>query len=83
MDKYNLVSCDFHDRLEELATLRQACLIVYSNSAEESVEVHGLIVDVFAFDGADFLKLKDGTQIRLDKIISIDGQLVSTYGGIE
>ncbi|BAY43722.1 hypothetical protein SAMD00079811_13030 [Scytonema sp. HK-05] len=79
MDAYIPVSCDFHDELEALATLRQECRIVYSNAANELVEVQGLIVDVYAANKADFLKLKDGTEIRLDKIVSVNDKQLSSY----
>ncbi|MBD0265605.1 MAG: hypothetical protein ICV78_23655 [Tolypothrix sp. Co-bin9] len=77
MDAYNLVSCDFHDELESLATLRQECRIVYKNVDDEVIEVKGRIVDVFAANQADFIKLKDGTEIRLDRIVSVNDKLVS------
>lgn len=77
MDAYIPVSCDFHDQLEALATLRQPCQIVYRNVADELVQVDGLIVDVYAANRADFIKLQDGTEIRLDRIVSVDGKLVS------
>jgi Rho-binding antiterminator len=79
MDAYIPVSCDFHDELEALATLRQECRIVYSNAANELVEVQGLIVDVYAANKADFLKLKDGTEIRLDRIVSVNDKQLSSY----
>ena len=79
MDAYIPVNCDFHDELEALATLRQECRIVYSNAANELVEVQGLIVDVYAANKADFLKLKDGTEIRLDRIVSVNDKQLSSY----
>jgi Rho-binding antiterminator len=79
MDAYIPVNCDFHDQLESLATLRQPCQIVYRNAADESVEIDGLIVDVYAANRADFIKLHDGTEIRLDRIVSVNGKSVSHY----
>jgi len=73
MNEYCLVDCGFHDQLEALATLRQVCQITYRNAAEEVVEVLTQIVDVYAANHADFLRLKDGTQIRLDRLIAVDG----------
>jgi Rho-binding antiterminator len=72
MDAYIPVNCDFHDELEALATLRQECRIAYRRAADEVVEVQGRIVDIYAANKADFLKLKDGTEIRLDKIVSVN-----------
>ena len=73
MDDYCLVDCGFHDRLEALATLRQICQISYHTVTGEIVEVQDRIVDVYAANRADFLKLKDGTEIRLDRLISVNG----------
>ena len=77
MDSYTPVSCDFHDRLEAIATLRQICRIVYRQAADETTEVAGRIVDVYAADHADYLKLEDGSVIRLDRIVSVDDQLAT------
>ncbi len=77
MDAYTPVSCDFSDELESLATLRQKCRIVYHNDADKEVEAQGLIVDIYAANHADYLKLEDGTEIRLDRIVSVDDKPVS------
>jgi len=79
MDTYIPVSCDFEDELESLATLRQKSLIIYRNSVNELVEAQGLIVDIYAANKADFLKLDDGTEIRLDRIVSVNDKKVSSY----
>ncbi|MEH2242806.1 hypothetical protein [Nostoc sp.] len=72
-----MVDCDFHDELEALATLRQQCRIVYRNAVDEVVEVQERIVDVYAANKADFLRLKDGTEIRLDRIVSVNGKPIA------
>ncbi|MBW4458148.1 MAG: hypothetical protein KME55_39135 [Nostoc indistinguendum CM1-VF10] len=73
MNDYCLVDCGFHDQLEALATLRQSCQISYHIVTGEIVRVQDQIVDVYAANQADFLKLKDGTEIRLDRLISVNG----------
>lgn len=73
MNDYCLVDCGFHDQLEALATRRQTCQISYRTVTGEVVEVQDQIVDVYAANQADFLKLKDGTEIRLDRLISVNG----------
>jgi len=77
MDEYILVDCGFHDELEALATLRQQCQIIYCNQANQKVEVETRIVDVYAFNKADFIRLKDGTEIRLDRIESVNGKPIA------
>ncbi|MGA7953753.1 MAG: hypothetical protein WCA07_09565 [Gloeobacterales cyanobacterium] len=79
VDEYVLVSCDFHDHLEEWSTLRQTCQITYRDANNDLIEVQGLIVDIYAADKADFLKLNNGTIIRLDKIVSVNGKQASSY----
>ncbi len=74
VDAYRLVDCNFHDELEALATLRQSCKMVYRAVDGEVVEVEDQIVDIYAAHKADFLKLKDGTEIRLDRIITVNGK---------
>ena len=72
MDEYILVDCGFHDELEALATLRRQCLIVYRNAMDEKVEIEERIADVYTLNKADFIKLKNGIEIRMDKIISVN-----------
>lgn len=77
MDAYTPVSCDFHDQLEAIATLRQTCRIVYRSESNVTSEISGRIVDVYAVNHADYVKLQDGTVIRLDRIVSVNDQPVS------
>jgi Rho-binding antiterminator len=79
MDAYTPVSCDLHDELESLATLRQTCRIVYRTETNATSEIAGRIVDVYAANHADYVKLQDGTVIRLDRIVSVNDKPVSFY----
>jgi Rho-binding antiterminator len=77
MDSYTPVSCAFHDELEAIATLRQSCRIVYRTDAGTTSEISGQIVDVFAANHAEYVKLEDGTLIRLDQIASVNDTVAS------
>ncbi|MEH2421090.1 MAG: hypothetical protein V7K48_09225 [Nostoc sp.] len=61
-----------------MATLRQECRIVY-RAANELVQIQSRIVDVYAANKADFIKLNDQTEIRLDRIVSVNDKQVSSY----
>jgi Rho-binding antiterminator len=75
MHPYQLIACSFHDELEALATLRRECPIHYRDG--DAVQtVTSRIVDVYARDRADFIKLQDGTVIRADHLTSVDGKPV-------
>jgi Rho-binding antiterminator len=73
VNDYCLIDCDFHDQLELLAISQQICQITYCDAAKGIVEVRSQIVDVYAANKADFLQLKDGTEIRLDRLLSVNG----------
>uniref|UniRef100_A0A832M4Z6 Rho-binding antiterminator n=1 Tax=Oscillatoriales cyanobacterium SpSt-402 TaxID=2282168 RepID=A0A832M4Z6_9CYAN len=77
MDAYTPVSCDFHDELEAIATLHQTCQIVYRTEENARSKISGKIVDVYASNHADYVKLGDGTVIRLDQIVSVNDKPVS------
>ncbi|NET39912.1 MAG: hypothetical protein F6K19_49495 [Cyanothece sp. SIO1E1] len=72
MNSYQPISCSVYDQLEALATLRQQCQITYRDASGALVDIQGLIVDVYTLNQAEFLKMNDGTEIRLDAIVSID-----------
>lgn len=77
MDEYRIVDCDFHDQLEELATLHQTCQIVYKTEAGNQLKVDDQIVDVYSEHHAEFLKLKSGPTIRLDHLVSVNDQPIA------
>ncbi|PIG94166.1 hypothetical protein CSQ79_07510 [Gloeocapsopsis sp. IPPAS B-1203] len=79
MDAYVPVDCGFHDQLEALATLRKECQIVYQNASGELVKVQGRIIDVYVANKAEFLQLYNGTKIRLDRIVSVNNEQVSSW----
>jgi putative redox protein len=73
---YQAVSCTYYDELEALATLKKTCAIAYRTEAGAEISREGRIVDFFSADKAEFLKLEDGTAIRLDHLIAVDGKPV-------
>jgi Rho-binding antiterminator len=72
-ERYTPVSCDFHDKLEALSTLNRQCHIIYRDESGAIQNLHGHIVDLYTENHAEFLKLNNGTVIRLDKIESVNG----------
>lgn len=72
MNAYRLVACSFHDELEAWSTLRQDCQIIYRDEEGQKQTVTSKIVDVYAANRADFIKLQDGTIIRLDHLMSVN-----------
>lgn len=74
-EKYKPIDCNFYDRLEAAATQRRPVLIKYfGNNGTE--EVAGIILDLRIVDEAEWLYLDTGFSLRLDKLISVDGELM-------
>jgi Rho-binding antiterminator len=72
MPKYIPIDCKYYDFLELTASRKTVCTIVY-NETENSVRtVESTIEDIFTKDKEEFIKLNDGTEIRLDKILSVN-----------
>lgn len=71
--QYRPIDCSLHDRLESVATLRKTVRITFRDSAGGSRQADDQIVDIFTRAGAEFVKLGDGREIRLDDLQEVDG----------
>lgn len=69
---YRPIDCTLHDRLLDWATLRttvDAQLIV----ADQAFQIRDIIVDVFTQDHAEWIRFANGSQFRLDALVSVNG----------
>ncbi len=71
INKYQSISCSYYDQIEAYATKRTHCSILYRDESEKIAD--GIIVDIYSKESAEYLKVDNGTVIRLDHIISING----------
>lgn len=67
MEDYTPIDCNFYDRLEEAATLKQRVRLFLGT--EEQAD--GVISDLVQHDGAEWVRLVDGREIRLDHVEGI------------
>jgi len=72
MTDYRPIACSFHDRLESFAVLRVTCHIVYTDADGTEHQVVDRISDVRVRDGAEYLVVPDGSEIRLDRLQSVE-----------
>lgn len=72
---YTPISCDYHSELEWLALQRKPCHISYLAADGTQSHCHSIIRDIITRDAQEFIVLDDGSQIRLDALISVDGKL--------
>lgn len=73
MEPYQPISCSFYDELEARATMRVACVVVFQRPGAPAETVKGLIRDFRIREGAEFMIMEDGAEIRLDWLVAVDG----------
>lgn len=76
---YRPISCDFHSELELLALRRQPVEIRYRDEDEKETIILDSIHDLYTRNGEEFLLLPGGHEIRLDRLISVNGLELAGY----
>lgn len=71
---YIPINCHYYDVLELIAMRRRTVEIRYQDQAQQEQVAHSHIEDLWATHGEEFMRLSDQTVIRLDRLISVDGQ---------
>ena len=72
-ERYEPVSCDYHDELEAAAMHRRPVELEFDLEGVTQKE-RGTIADVYTANGAEFVKFESDSgslEIRLDQIISM------------
>ena len=77
---YHPIDCGAHDRLLALATRGEACDLDVAGPGLGAHRIYGVIVNVYTQGDAEFLRLADGRQFRLDSVRAIDGVPVPAAG---
>ncbi|MEM7788426.1 MAG: hypothetical protein AAF594_11935 [Bacteroidota bacterium] len=72
MTDYTPIACALHDHLEHHAVRGATVEVVWRGPEAEHTQTDR-VADVFARDGADWIRLGDGTEVRADRIVSVDG----------
>jgi len=76
MKKYIPINCDFYDEIELRALRGSTCDIVFKSKDGKEILIKGIIKNVYAKNKEEFLEMKSGEVIRLDRLVSIDGKEV-------
>jgi Rho-binding antiterminator len=73
MKPYQSISCSFYNRLESLAFRQVPVPLVYRDEEELRSLPQAIIEDVFMREKVEYLRLSNGTEIRLDRLLSVNG----------
>jgi len=69
---YLPIDCHFYDELESAAVKKVHSNIIYFDEENKEQKCEGLVVDFIHINKAEYLVLKDGFKLRLDKIIQFN-----------
>lgn len=72
MTDYHPIDCSLHDELILRALRRRTSELAWRDDDGAPRTGRGVCVDVFARGGVEYLKLADGTEIRLDRLLRVD-----------
>ncbi|HEY5849730.1 MAG TPA: hypothetical protein VIT62_03030 [Lysobacter sp.] len=76
---YHPINCEFHDRLEDLATLRKPARIGFRDESGADQHRDAVITDVFARNGEEFISISTGEIVRLDQLVDVDGARLADH----
>ena len=69
---YTPIACGFHDRLEHWAVRAEPVEVVWRDGDAER-RLTTTVADVVARDGADWVRLGTGQEVRADALLSVGG----------
>ncbi|MET0328159.1 MAG: hypothetical protein ABW163_05260 [Luteimonas sp.] len=78
-DTYRPISCDFHDLLEASATERRTARLEIRDADGALRQLSARITDIDTHADGEYARLDRGDEIRLDRIVSIDGKRLADY----
>lgn len=70
---YIPIDCNYYDKIEETIILKKTVQLVYLDDSGQEQSLQTKLADTHNKNGEEFVLLPDRSQIRMDKIISIDG----------
>lgn len=76
MTTYTPINCNSYDILLANATLKKKCNILYTDINEAILQTEAIIIDVYTKAKEEFVQLDNDVVIRLDKILSVDGETI-------
>ncbi len=77
---YQPINCEFHDLLEDLATVRKRTRITFLGAGGDRQHRDAVVTDVYAREGAEYLSMDSGEILRLDQLVEVDGARLADYG---
>ena len=81
LKSYQPIDRTFYDTLAEAANARRFVRLEYLTDLSEFIKADVAIRRLLAQDDAEYLELATGETVRLDRVVSISGQLSPLFPG--
>jgi len=74
IDNYIRISNELFKELEKPFKNNEVCELTYVNNKKDKISITSKIMKFLNVDGSEYMDTIEGTRIRLDKIISLNGE---------
>ncbi|WP_072682321.1 hypothetical protein [Arcobacter sp. LA11] len=74
MNRYVRISNELFKEFEKIFKKEEECELVYLNNNNDKVNIKSKILEFLNIEGSEYMDTKEGTRIRLDKIVSLNGE---------
>lgn len=74
INRYVRISNELYKEFEKVFKRKEECELVFLNKDNDKISIKSRILDFLNIDGSEYMDTTTGTRIRLDKIISLNGE---------
>jgi hypothetical protein len=74
INNYVRISNELFKEFDKLCKRKEECELVYFNNSNDKVSIKSKILKFLNIDGSEYMDVQEGNRIRLDKIISYNGE---------
>lgn len=74
LNNYVRISNELFREFEKAFKKKEECELVFLNSQNDKVSIKSKILEFLNIDGSEYMDTKIGTRIRLDRIVSLNGE---------
>jgi hypothetical protein len=74
INNYVRISNELFKEFDKLCKRNEECELVYFNNSNDKVSIKSKILKFLNIDGSEFMDVQEGDRIRLDKIVSYNGE---------
>lgn len=74
INSYVRISNELYKEFESVFQKQEVCDLVFYNNKKEKISIKSKILKFLSIEGSEYMDTNVGTRIRLDKIISLNGE---------